>query len=122
MAVALGVAGAATGAGGDQTIGTIAGTGTAGIAGDGGPATSAQLNEPIGVAVDAQGNVYIADHANNAIREVSNGKLTTIAGDGFPGKGVDGVPATQSQLDHPYGVAVDTNGDVYIADFGGARI
>lgn len=114
-------AGAASAAVGD--INTIAGTGTAGFSGDGGPATAAQLNVPIGVVKDAAGNIYIADMGNNRIRKISpSGIITTIAGNGaFAYSGDDG-PATSASLKSPYAVAVDTAGNVYIADTFNHRI
>ena len=99
------------------TITTIAGTGKSGFSGDGGPATSAQLASPHGVAVDKKGNLYIADFVNNRVRKVSpSGRITTIAGTGKSGYSGDGGPATSAQLFFPVGVAVDRRGNVYIAD------
>ena len=107
----------------DGTITTIAGTGRAGFSGDGGPATSARLMTPQGVAVDGQGNVYVADYGNHRVREVSaDGKITTIAGAGKPGFSGDGGPAISAKLDHPEGVAVDGKGTVYVADTGNSRV
>jgi len=103
-------------------ISTIAGTGTAGSTGDGGQATSAQLNAPVGVAVDGQGNLYIADRGNNRIRKVSGGIISTVAGTGTAGSTGDGGQATSAQINSPYGVAVDGEGNVYIADLGNHRI
>jgi uncharacterized protein (TIGR03437 family) len=103
-------------------ITTVAGTWTPGFSGDGGPATSAQLNLPERVAVDSAGNLYIADTINCRIREVSNGVITTVAGSGGRGFSGDNGPATSAQLDTPGGVAVDTAGNLYIADFGNNRI
>jgi hypothetical protein len=103
-------------------ITTIAGTGIEGYSGDGAAATSAQLDTPTGVAVDAVGNVYIADSHNHRIREVSNGTITTLAGTGTPGFSGDGAAATAAQLSLPSGVAVDTTGNVYIADTNNHRI
>ena len=101
----------------DGTVTTVAGNGSAGFGGDGGAATSAQLNGPFGVAVDASGNLYIADFANNRIRQVSpTGGITTVAGSGAQGYFGDGGPATQAGLNGPLGVAVDTAGNLYIAD------
>ena len=100
---------------------TVAGNGTGGYSGDGGAATTAELNGPSGVAVDALGNVYIADSGNNRIREVSSGVITTVAGDGTYGLG-DGGPATAAEIDDPQDVAVDALGNVYIADSGNNRI
>jgi uncharacterized protein (TIGR03437 family) len=101
-------------------IATVAGNGTAGFSGDNGPATSAQLSFPNGVAVDSDGNLYIADTSNSCIREVSNGMITSVAGNGtFSG---DHGPATSAQLLFPWGVAADSAGNVYIADEGNNRI
>ena len=98
-------------------ITTIAGTGTYGDSGDGGAATSAQLNYPHGVSVDVSGNVYIADYNNHKIRMVtSRGIITTIAGTGVQGSSGDGGAATSAQLMDPYGISVDISGNVYIAD------
>jgi uncharacterized protein (TIGR03437 family) len=99
-----------------SVITTIAGNGSSGYSGDNGPATGAKLNYPGAVAVDASGNVYIADTGNNVIRKVSGGVITTIAGNGSAGYSGDNGPATNAQLNAPYGVAVDVAGNVYIAD------
>jgi sugar lactone lactonase YvrE len=105
------------------TITTIAGRGTVGFSGDGGPATSAQLNRPQAVAVDRQGNVYIADYENYRVRKVSpGGTITTFAGTGIPGFSGNGGPATSAQFRLPIGVAVDGRGNVYIADYVDARV
>ena len=99
------------------TITTIAGTGEWGFSGDGGPATSARLYNPYGVAVDRKGNVYIADSEDQRVRKVSrSGTITTFAGTGKPGFSGDGGPATSAKLSWPHGVAVDGKGNVYIAD------
>jgi hypothetical protein len=103
-------------------ITTIAGTGIEGYAGDGAPATAAQLDTPTGVAIDASGNVYVADSHNHRIREISGGTITTFAGTGTPGFSNDGVSATTAQLSLPSGVAVDKSGNVYIADTNNHRI
>jgi trimeric autotransporter adhesin len=95
---------------------TFAGNGSAGYSGDGGPATSAELNGPTAVAVDAAGNVYIADYHNQVIRMVSAGVISTVAGNATAGYSGDGGPATQASLDSPQGVAVDAAGNLYIAD------
>jgi sugar lactone lactonase YvrE len=100
-------------------ITTVAGNGIYGSIGDGGPATAAELNFPQTVAIDAAGNIFIADMANCAIREVSaaNGNITTVAGTigscGFAG---DGQAATLAQLNNPTGIAVDSAGNLFIAD------
>ena len=105
-------------------ITTVAGNGTAGYSGDGGPATAAKLAYPSGVAVDAAGNLFIADTYNNRIREVNyaTGVITTVAGIGALGYGGDGGPATVSELSHPSGAVVDAAGDLFIADAGNNRI
>jgi sugar lactone lactonase YvrE len=101
---------------------TVAGTGAAGSGGDGGPATSAQLNGPYGVAVDISGNLFIADTNNNRIREVVGGTINTVAGNGTVGNGGDLGLATSAQLYHPMGVAVDGSGNIYIADTDNQRV
>jgi sugar lactone lactonase YvrE len=102
------------------TITTLAGSGPAihgSYSGDGGPATSARLNSPYGVAVDKKGNLYIADTVNNRVRKVNpKGTITTFAGTGKPGFSGNGGPATRAKLYHPLGVAVDARGNVYIVD------
>jgi NHL repeat-containing protein len=105
-------------------ITTFAGTGKyGGPPGDGGPATSAQVRNPFGVAVDGQGNVYIADTDNMRVRKVSlGGTITTIAGTGVQGFSGDGGRATSAQLRFPYAVAVDGRQNVYIADHGNNRV
>ncbi len=105
-------------------ITTVAGTGSVGFSGDGGPATSAPLTSPLGVAVDASGNLYIADSGNDRIRKVDPaGIITTIAGNGNPVGGfTDGGPALSTTLFSPRDVAVAANGDIYFADFGNNRI
>ena len=99
-------------------ITTVAGNGTYGFSGDNGPATSARLYHPGGVAVDSAGNLYVADSFNNRIRKVANGVITTIAGNGIGGQGLSGDngPATSAELYNPTGIAVDSVGDLYIAD------
>ena len=100
------------------TITTVAGNGTQGYSGDGGPATSAELNYPYGVAVDAAGNLYIADTSNYRVRKVTpDGTITTVAGNGTEGYSGDGGPATSAGLGMPQGVAVDAAGNLYIADW-----
>ena len=100
------------------TITTFAGNGTPGYSGDNGPRTSAELNSPYGIAVDGTGNVYIADSGNNVIRKVAtSGTITTFAGNGTPGYSGDNGPATAAELNNPYGLALDTAGNLYIADW-----
>jgi len=111
----------------DATTGvitTIAGTGTAGYNGDGIAATSAKLDAPWGVAVDAAGNVFIGDANNHRVRRVdaTTGLITTIAGTGTAGYNGDGIVATSAELDTPTGVAVDAAGNVFIADDNGHRV
>jgi uncharacterized protein (TIGR03437 family) len=104
-------------------ITTVAGSGTPGFAGDGGPATSAQINGPFGVAVDAAGNLYIADTKNEVVRKVSpDGTLWTVAGTGAPGYLGDGAAARNAWLNGPEAVAVDAAGNLYIADTFNGRI
>ena len=98
---------------------TFAGTGVAGSSGDGGKATSAQLNGPSGVGTDSSGNLYIVDNGNNKIRMVNNaGIITTFAGIGTLGYSGDGGSATSAELCEPQCVATDTHGNVYISDYG----
>ena len=99
------------------TISTIAGTGSSGYSGDGGAATAAKMNLPQGVAVDAAGNVYVADFNNNCIRKINtSGIISTIAGNGSAGYAGDGGPATAAQLYRPSSVAVDASGNLFVAD------
>jgi hypothetical protein len=107
-------------------ITVVAGNGRPGYSGDGHPGIFASLDQPTGLAVDAKGNLYIADSANNVIRRVDarTGIITTVAGDyaadqandGLGGFSGDGGPATSAQLNDPQGVAVDGAGDLFIAD------
>ena len=98
----------------------MAGNGLAGYSGDGGRATSAQLTNPEGVAVDSAGNLYIADSGNNVVRKVApGGSISTVVGNGLAGYAGDGGPALLAQLVNPYGLAVDSVGDLYISDFNG---
>ena len=99
------------------TITTVAGNGTVGYSGNGGAATSAMLNTPVGLAVDKSGNLFITDHGNSVVREVSaSGTINTIAGNGTQGFSGNGGPATAAQLNGPQAVAVDASGNIYIAD------
>jgi trimeric autotransporter adhesin len=95
--------------------------GTTGYSGDGSDdaTTGATFNSPEGVDVDANGNIYIADTGNNVVREVTpSGYVSTVAGDGIAGYSGDGGLATSAELNAPWGVAVDTNDNLYIADTG----
>jgi hypothetical protein len=116
-------------------ISTVAGNGSAGFSGDGGPATQASLDKPTGVAVDSHGNIYIADTLNNRIREVNtSGTITTIAGGGGAcgsGKNMqpeamnglgNGGPATKATVCGPTGLALDSTGDVFLSDTGNNEV
>ncbi len=102
---------------------TVAGTGEPGFSGDGGPATEAQLSEVRDLAFDHDGNLYISDGFNNRIRKVDpSGVITTFAGTGKRGFSGDGGPAVKAQIKDTGGIAVDTAGNVYIADTGHGRV
>ncbi|MCD1259429.1 S-layer homology domain-containing protein [Paenibacillus athensensis] len=103
---------------------TLAGTGISGYNGDGGSATGAKLNTPSGVAVDGNGNIYIADTENHRVRKVdsSTGNISTIAGTGVSGYNGDGITATTAQLYSPTEVILDGDGNVYIADTNNNRV
>ena len=104
-------------------ISTLAGTGSRGYEGDGGPASEATLAYPMAVTADARGNVYVADSRNHRIRRISpEGVISTFAGTGTRGNGGDGGPAPQASLAQPSGVAADAAGNVYIADSENHRI
>jgi sugar lactone lactonase YvrE len=99
------------------TIATVAGNGASSFAGDSGPAVKASLNKPCAVAVDREGQLFIADSMNHRVRKVSkDGIISTIAGTGVAGHSGDGGPATEAKLNGPYGVAVDNKGNIYVAD------
>jgi uncharacterized protein (TIGR03437 family) len=113
----------------DGTVAIIAGNGKAGYSGDGGPASSAQFSNPPGVAVDSNGDLFIADRINYRVRKVStSGVVTTVAGNGtgriffdcsssrYAAPAADTGPATSAQLSYPLGVAVDRDGNLFIAD------
>jgi sugar lactone lactonase YvrE len=101
-----------------NTIVGIASVRAGGFAGDGGAATSAQINAPSGIALDASGALYIADTSNNVIRKVTAGTINTIAGNGVAAFAGDGGPPTGASLNTPLGVSVGPSGQVYIADSG----
>ena len=104
-------------------ITTVAGNGTAGFSGDGGPATSASLNQPLAVELDGQGNLYIADAANSRIRKVdAAGTISTAAGNGIEGFAGDNGPAVNAELDAPTRLALDIEGNLFIADQNNMRI
>jgi sugar lactone lactonase YvrE len=104
-------------------ITTVAGNGAAAYAGDGGAATNASLRNPSGVALDAAGNLYIADQLNGRVRRVDpNGTITTVAGNGTGISSGDGGAATNAGLVAPAGVALDAAGNLYVADMGGDRV
>ncbi|OQW90457.1 MAG: hypothetical protein BWK78_06975 [Thiotrichaceae bacterium IS1] len=104
-------------------ITTVAGNGSVGFSGDNGPATSAQFNQPVGVALDSSNNLYIVDFGNARIRKVStNGIITTVAGNGSHNFSGDGGPATNAQINQSNGVGLDGNGNLYIADVMNSRI
>ena len=104
----------------DGIIHTVAGNNAlgGGFSGDGGAATSAQLNWPMGVAVDPAGDLYIADFSNNRIRKVDSATqtITTVAGNGQAGSGGDEGPATQASLNGPQKITLDSEGNLYVAD------
>lgn len=104
-------------------ITTIAGTGADGYSGDGGLATRATFSSLKGIAVDSDGNIYIADSGNSVIRKINTtGIISTIAGNGTMGYSGDGAAAVNAQLSNPWSVAVDKDGNVYIADSGNSAI
>lgn len=107
----------------DGTVTPIAGNGTAGFSGDGGPATSAELNGPGTAVVDKNGNIYIPDTANNRVRKITpNGVITTVVGNGTAGFAGDGGPATQAEINSVEGMAVGPDGSLYLADYTNERI
>lgn len=101
----------------DGVISTVAGTGLEGYAGDGGRATQAKLDVPLGLALDSRGNLYFADSGNDRVREVdAAGHITTVAGNGTSGYSGDGGSAAGAELAQPVAVAVDTSNNLYIVD------
>lgn len=106
-----------------QIITTVAGNGVHGYAGNGGLSTSAELDDPTFVTIDATGNLYIADTHNNVVRKVTtSGIITTIAGIYTAGFAGDNGPATSAKLDYPTCVVVDHSGNIYIADEQNRRV
>ncbi len=104
-------------------ITTIAGNGTGGFTGDGGPASAAELNNPIGLAFDTAGNLFIVDAGNFRIRKVNSlGIISTIAGNGISGNSGDGGPATAAEFFSPEGIAVDLKGLIYVADISDFKV
>lgn len=105
------------------TITTIAGTGTAGYSGDGGPATQAQLSYPAAVVTDSAGNLFVSDVGDYRIRKIdTQGIISTIAGNGTPGYTGDGGPSTQAALSTPYGMAFDASGNLFFGDARNDRV
>jgi uncharacterized protein (TIGR03437 family) len=105
------------------TISTVAGNGHPGFSGDSGPASAAQLNQPYDLALDAAGNLYIADYGNQRVRAIgTDGNINTVAGNGASGSSADGGPATAAMLLGPRNVATDAAGNLYISEFDGHRV
>ena len=103
----------------DGTVSTVAGNGTSGYSGDGADATAAQLKGPTALAADATGNLFIADTGNNVVRKVdTNGPITTVVGKGTAGYGGDLGPPKEALLSAPSGLAFDSHGFLYVAEWG----
>src|SRR5260370_21792627 len=102
----------------EYMIPTAMGPGEKGFAGDGGPANAAVLNGPFDVAFDTAGNLYFSDTFNNRIRRVDahSGLISTVAGNGDKGYSGDGGPATAAALNEPYGIVLDSAGNIFVAD------
>lgn len=100
-------------------ISTVVGTGTGGYSGDGGQATAAEINQPVGVILDAAGNLYFADNQNSRVRVINtSGIISTIVGNGTAGYSGDGGLATSAKINRPWGIIFDSVGNLYIADEG----
>jgi sugar lactone lactonase YvrE len=106
------------------TIATIAGTGAPGFSGDGGPAIAATLDLPTALAFDSSGNLYLADSNNHRVRRIAatTGAITTVAGNGVEAFAGDGGLATVASIDSPNGLALDSSGNLYIADTHNGRV
>jgi sugar lactone lactonase YvrE len=106
------------------TVSTIAGTGVAGFAGDGGPAAAAQINLPGDLEIGPDGRLYFADTNNNAVRRIdlTTGVIETVVGTGERGYDGDGGPAKQAQLNRPFGIAFDADGVLFVSDSFNSRI
>lgn len=102
----------------------VAGNGTKGYSGDGGPATEAQLNEPYEVRFGQDGNIFFVEMRNNIVRRVDakTGIISTVAGTGKAGFSGDGGPATKAQLKSPHSITLDRSGNLYICDIGNHRV
>ncbi len=109
---------------GSRTITKVVGTGDNHFGGDGGPATRAALPDPLGMALDGAGNLFLADGDSGRVREIhaGSGVITTVAGTSRQGFSGDGGPATKASLNHPVAVAIDGAGNQYIADYDNGRV
>jgi len=106
-----------------RVLSVVAGTGTCGFKGDGGPAIAAELHDNNGLAFDAAGNLYVSDSKNQRIRRIDrNGVITTVAGTGTAGFSGDGGLGTKAQLDNPFGIGIGPGDKLYIAEGGGQRV
>ncbi len=103
-------------------ITTIAGTGTAGFSGDGGPATAANIGTPLAIIVTTGGKIYFVDYDNNRVRSITGGIINTVAGTGTASSTGDGGPATSATLNGPYGLGLDASNNLYISETHGNRV
>jgi len=104
-------------------LSVVAGTGTCGFKGDGGPATAAELDDPEGLAFDSAGNLYVSDSKNQRIRRIDgHGVITTVAGTGIAGFSGDGALGTKAQLNNAFGIGIAPGDKLYIAEGGGSRV